>query len=239
MQAEAEHRQSKHGIMGSFSLLQLHVTGLIFVLTLSGLVPILDIAFALFTSMYMVFLNRMVFKPVSVGKPPNVMVGEGMAQKYAILTAGVGLVLPAGYVLGAFVQGDQKALKAASPHLFLLSCQILTENVVFSLDRVSLPIHALVPLFYNTRRLFTLMAWVKIDMAKGLESVAGMPDGHPGSPLFTAAQWIVMGRFLAILNIVVWTINLFVFLIPVLLPKTFKKHYEMEIMKSANRAKDA
>ena len=225
--------------MGSFSLLQLHVTGLIFVLTSSGLVPILDIAFALFTSVYMVFLNRMVFKPVSAGKPPNVMVGDGMAQKYAILTAGVGLVLPAGYVLGAFVQGDQKALKAASPHLFLLACQILSENVVFSLDHVSLPIRALVPLFYNTRRLFTLMTWVKVDMHKGLESVGGMPDGHPGTPLFTAAQWIVMGRVLAVLNIVVWTINLFVFLIPVLLPKTFKKHYEMEIMKSENRAKDA
>ena len=37
----------------------------------------------------------------------------------------------------------------------------------------------------------------------------------------------------------VWTINLFVFLIPVLFPKTFKKHYEMAIMKSENRAKDA
>lgn len=235
MQAQAEHRQAKHGIVGSFSLLQLHVTGLILVLTSSGLVPILDITFALFTSVYMGFLNQVVFKPVSIGKPPNVMAGEGMAQKYAILTAGVGLVLPAGYVLGAFVQGDQKALKAASPHLFLLSCQILSENVAFSLNRVSLPIRALVPLFYNTRRLFTLMAWVKVEMNKGLESM----DGHAGTPLLTAAQWIMVGRSLAILNMAVWTINLFVFLIPVLLPKTFKKHYEMEIRKSGNRAKDA
>jgi hypothetical protein len=233
--AQAEHRQAKHGIFGSFSLVQLHVITLVLVLTSSGLVPLDDIAFAIFTSVYMFVMNRLVFKPVTKGSPPNVMAGNSIAQKYAILTAGIGLVLPAGYILGAFVHGDQKALRAASPHLFLLSCQILSENIAFSHDGISLPIRALVPLFYNTRRLFTLMQWVKVDMNKGLESVGMHGAGVP----MTAAQWIMFGRYLAMVNMGVWTFNLFFFLIPVFLPRTFKKHYEMESMKSENRAKDA
>lgn len=36
-------------------------------------------------------------------------------------------VVIAGYILGAFVRGDSKAVAAAAPHMYLLSCQILVR----------------------------------------------------------------------------------------------------------------
>lgn len=209
---------------------------LVFTLSSSGLVPLEDIAFAVFTTIYMFFLNYTVFKPTTKGSQPNVMAGNTWVQKYALFTAAVGLLLPSGYILGGFVHGDQKALKAAAPHLFLLSCQILTENVAFRNDKVSLPVRALVPLFYNIRRLFTIIEWVKVDMNKGSESL-GM-HGYETGP-FSPHQWIMFGRYLAVANLVVWSVNLFGFLVPVFLPRSMKKFYEMELSASESRAKDA
>jgi len=234
--ASAEKRKKEHSLLGYFSLVQIHVITLIFTLSSSGLVPLEDIAFVILTTVYMIFLNSTVFKPTTKGSPPNVMAGNNWVQKYALFTAGVGLILPSGYVLGGFVHGDQKALKAAAPHLFLLGCQILSENVAFRKDGVSLPIRALVPIFYNVRRLFTIIAWVKVDMKKGSESL-GMHGAETGP--FTPQQWILFGRYLAISNLVVWSANLFFFLVPVFLPRTMKTYYEMELGAKESRAKDA
>ena len=46
------------------------------------------------------------------------------------------------------------------------------------------------------------------------------------------------GKYLALTNMVVWTFNLFFFLVPVFLPRSFKKYYEMEFTGAENRAKD-
>lgn len=232
----AEQRKRKHGILGRFSLLQLHVITLVVILSASGLVPAEDLAFVVLTSIYMFLMNSLVFKaPVSSGPPPNLMASNQYVMgKYLLFASFVGLVVPVGYVLGAFVYGDQKALKTASPHLFLLACQILSENVAFGRDRVSLPIRALIPIFYNTRRLFTLITWLKTDLNKGLESVGQHGTGMP----LTAAQWILFGRALAASNLIVWTYNLFFFLLPVYLPRTFKKHYEMEAATTALDSKN-
>jgi hypothetical protein len=235
-QAEAEKRQKSHSVLGYFSLVQIHVMTLVLVLSSSGLVPVLDLAFAGLTTVYMVFLNSTIFKPVTRGETPDVMEKKGLVQRYTIFTALVGLLLPAGYVLGGFVHGDQKALKAAAPHLFLLGCQILTENVAFRHDRVSLPVRALVPVFYNTRRLFTIMDWVHVDMNKGEESL-GMHGAETGP--FAPHQWLKFGRYLAVANMIVWTFNLFFFLVPVFLPRSFRKYNEMEFSAVENRAKDA
>jgi hypothetical protein len=235
-QKQAEKRRKQHNVLGYFSLVQIHVMTLLVVLSSSGLVPLEDLAFAAFTTVYMIFMNSTIFRPVTKGAPPNVMAGNKTVQVYSMVTVSVGLLLPSGYVLGGFVHGDQKALKAAAPHLFLLGCQILSENVAFRNDHVSLPIRALVPIFYNVRRLFTIMEWWKMDATKGEESL-GM-HGSQAQTLFSADQWLKFGKYLALANMVVWTINLFFFLIPVFLPKTFKKHYEMEMSASESRAKD-
>lgn len=236
-QAEAEKRQKSHSVLGYFSLVQIHVITLVLVLSSSGLVPLLDLAFAALTTVYMVFLNSTVFKPVTRGGPPDVMgPNKALVQKYTMFTALVGLLLPSAYVLGGFVHGDQKALKAAAPHLFLLGCQILTENVAFRNDRVSLPVRALVPMFYNTRRLFTIMDWVHVDLHKGQEAL-GMHGAETGP--FSPEQWLKFGKYLALSNMIVWTFNLFFFLVPVFMPRSFRKYYEMDISAGESRAKDA
>jgi len=235
-EAEAEKRKKSHSFLGHLTLVQVHVTTLVLVLSSSGLVPKRDLAFAVLTTAYMVFLNSSVFKPVTKGSPPEVMGKKGMVQRYTLFTALVGLLLPSGYVLGAFVHGDQLAVRGAAPHLFLMGCQILTENISYRHDSVSLPVRALVPIFYNVRRLFTIMDWVDVDMHKEEEDI-GMHGSNTGP--FSPEKWILFGRYLALANLIVWTFNLFFFLLPILLPRSFRKHYEMEFLGAENRAKDA
>lgn len=71
------------------------------------------------------------------------------------------LFLPLAYVLGGFARGDQHAVRSATPHLFLLSFQILTENIISGLSLFSPPVRALVPLLYTVRRIFVLIDWIQ------------------------------------------------------------------------------
>lgn len=73
----------------------------------------------------------------------------------------IGLFLPLAYVLGGFARGDDQAVRSATPHLFLLSCQILTENVISGLSLFSPPVRALVPLLYTVWRIFVIIDWCK------------------------------------------------------------------------------
>lgn len=72
----------------------------------------------------------------------------------------IGLFLPLAYVLGGFARGDDHALRSATPHLFLLSFQMLTENIISGLSLFSPPVRALVPLLYTVRRIFVIIDWV-------------------------------------------------------------------------------
>ena len=73
----------------------------------------------------------------------------------------IGLFLPPAYVLGGFARGDEHAVRSATPHLFLLSFQILTENIISGLSLFSPPVRALVPLLYTVRRVFVIADWIK------------------------------------------------------------------------------
>ena len=77
----------------------------------------------------------------------------------------IGLFLPLAYVLGGFARNDQRSVRAATPHLFPLSCQVLSENLVSGLAIFSLPVTALLPILYNGRRLFALVDWCRGDKA--------------------------------------------------------------------------
>jgi len=72
----------------------------------------------------------------------------------------IGLFLPLAYVLGGFARGDDHAVRSATPHLFLLSFQILTENLISGLSLFSAPVRAMVPLIYTVRRIFVILDWV-------------------------------------------------------------------------------
>jgi hypothetical protein len=150
-------------------------------------------------------------------------------QAYVVLGTTVGLFLPLAHVLGGFARGDDGAVRSATPHLFLLSCQILTENVVGALGAAfSPPVRALVPLLYTVRRVFVAVDWV-YD-AWGNRAAAAAPQ--------EAVAWMWFGRYLAVANLVYFSTNLLVFLIPKFLPRSFEKYFRMRDEVYAETAED-
>lgn len=151
------------GIMGSLRLIELQLVAFIMVFSASGLVPLVDLLFPAFTSAYVLGLSRFVFRSHGRGVMGSreIFHGSRMFRLYVMLGTAVGLFLPLAYVLGGFARGDDHAVRSATPHLFLLSFQILTENIISGLSLFSAPVRALVPLLYTTRRIFVILDWMK------------------------------------------------------------------------------
>ncbi|KAA8533708.1 hypothetical protein F0562_031225 [Nyssa sinensis] len=131
---------------------------------------------------------------------------------YVLIGALIGLFLPIAYICEGIFKGDKEGIKAAAPHLFLLSSQVFMEGVTFS-GKFSLPIRVFVPVFYNSRRIFTIVDWLRSEISK-------VDEGYGGS-----ARRLSFGRGIAIANMAFWCFNLFGFLLPVYLPKAFKIYY--------------
>lgn len=192
------------GLMGSLRVIELQLVAFILVFSASGLVPVLDMLFPAFASLYIIALSRLAFPSHGVSTTsPEVFHGSKLfrfqihrkkekkkkntslltflikiiylfmkkcsellfffnnARIYVILGTTIGLFLPLAYVLGGFARGDDHAVRSATPHLFLLSCQILTENVISGLSLFSPPVRALVPLLYTVWRIFVIIDWSK------------------------------------------------------------------------------
>ncbi|KAI5679398.1 hypothetical protein M9H77_10348 [Catharanthus roseus] len=197
-------RTDEEGIMGSLRLIELQLVAFIMVFSASGLVPLLDLIFPAFTSAYILALSRFVFP------------SRGRISGSREIFRGMGLFLPLAYVLGGFARGDEHAVRSATPHLFLLSFQILTENIISGLSLFSPPARALVPLLYTTRRLFIILDWTKdVWINKTLPANADLQN----------VAWYWFGRVLAVANLVYFSINLFGFLIPRFLPRAFENYF--------------
>ncbi|KAK8518320.1 hypothetical protein V6N12_017471 [Hibiscus sabdariffa] len=130
------------------------------------------------------------------------------------VTAGaiIGLFLPVAYIFHGILEGDSRGIKAAAPHVFLLASQVFMEGVASS-DRFSIPVRVYVPVFYNSRRIFTLVEWMRSEFSKAEKEYA------------TSGNRVYVGRVLASSNMAFWCFNLFGFLLPVYLPKAFKMYY--------------
>ena len=146
-------------LMGSLRVIELQLVAFVLVFSASGLVPLLDLAFPAFVSIYILALSRFAFPSYGSG-PQQIFHGSMLFQAYMIVGTTVGLFLPLAYVLGGFGRGDEHAVRSASPHLFLLSFQILTENIISGLSLFSPPVRALVPLVYTVRRIFVDIEWM-------------------------------------------------------------------------------
>ncbi|XP_008804031.2 uncharacterized protein LOC103717428 [Phoenix dactylifera] len=198
-----------------FSLRQLNALAVVIVLSASGMVSAADIAFALFSLVYLHLLSSAAFPRSSSSSaapdPPIFGFRNPLLAIYVSVGALLGLLLPIAYILDGVLAGDKEGIKAAAPHVFLLAAQVFLENVTFS-GRFSLPIRAFVPIFYNTKRLFTLADWVRHEIGK-------VEDDH-GSP-----RRLFAGRALAVANMGFWAFNLFGFLLPVYLPRVFKRYH--------------
>jgi hypothetical protein len=147
------------GVMGSLRAIELQLVAFIMVFSVSGLVPLLDLVFPAFTSAYLLALSRFAFP--SYGRTSSeIFQGSRFFRFYVILGTTIALFLPLSYVLGGFARGDDHAVRSATPHLFLLSFQILTENIISGLSLFSPPVRALVPLLYTVRRIFVVIDWI-------------------------------------------------------------------------------
>ncbi|XP_042504649.1 uncharacterized protein LOC122081543 [Macadamia integrifolia] len=221
---QAEHRvqQQQWGVMGSLRVIELQLVAFIMVFSASGLVPLFDLLFPAFISAYLLALSRFVFvahgqgRRTTVGESPEIIKGSRLFRLYVMSGTTIGLFLPLAYVLGGFARGDDHAVRSATPHLFLLSFQILTENIISGLSLFSPPVRALVPLLYTTRRILVIVDWIDdVWFNKRL----------PANAQFQDVAWFWFGKVLAVANFVYFSINLFGFLIPRFLPKAFEIYF--------------
>lgn len=147
------------GVMGSLRVIELQLVAFIMVFSASGLVPLVDLVYPAVATVYCTFLSRFAFPSFGSSLDRELFQGSNAFRIYSAVGYTVGLFLPLAYVLGGFARGDEHAVRSATPHLFLLSCQILTENVVSGLGVFSSPVRALVPLLYTVRRIFVIVDW--------------------------------------------------------------------------------
>lgn len=160
-QQQMQQQAAPGGIMGSLRVIELQLVAFIMVFSASGLVPLLDLVFPAFASAYLLALSRFAFPAHGkISESPELFQGSRMFRLYVVIGTTVGLFLPLAYVLGGFARGDEHAVRSATPHLFLLSFQILTENIISGLSLFSPPVRALVPLLYTVRRIFVILDWI-------------------------------------------------------------------------------
>ncbi|KAL0907647.1 hypothetical protein M5K25_022067 [Dendrobium thyrsiflorum] len=199
------------------SFRQLNALALSIVIAASGMVSAADIAIALLSFPYILFLSRFAFPPLRPShspEPPIFGAGNRLLTVYMIIAAIIGLFLPIVYILKGVMEGDKEGIQAAVPHLFQLTCQVFLEGVTFS-PQFSLPIRAFVPVSYNAMRMFTLIDWVMGEMGK---------EAATGGEEWSALR-LLAGRGLAVVNLLFWAFNIFGFLLPIYLPRAFKRHY--------------
>ncbi|KAE8711684.1 transcription factor bHLH76-like [Hibiscus syriacus] len=218
-------------IMGSLRVIELQLVVFIMVFSISGLVPLIDLVFPAFASAYIIGLSRFAFP--SCGYVPTasqeIFHGSKLFRLYVVIGTTIGLFLPLAYVLGGFARGEDHDVRAATPHLFLLSFQILTENVIGGLSLFSPPVRALVPLLYTVRRIFVLIDWIHdVWLIKALPTDARLKD----------IVWHWFGKGLAVANLLYFSINLFLFLIPRFLPQAFERYFKERVEIHGKTAED-
>ncbi|KAI7998521.1 hypothetical protein LOK49_LG10G00092 [Camellia lanceoleosa] len=195
------------GVMGSLRVIELQLVAFIMVFSASA-----------FVSAYLIALSRLAFPAhgTTTTGSQEIFQGSRLFRLYVVVGTTVGLFLPLAYVLGGFARGDEHAVRSATPHLFLLAFQILTENVISGLSLFSPPVRALVPLLYTVRRIFVISDWIQdVWINKAL----------PANAQFKDTAWFWFGRGLAVANLVYFSINVFCFLIPQFLPKAFERYF--------------
>ncbi|KAM0002334.1 hypothetical protein Hdeb2414_s0331g00869721 [Helianthus debilis subsp. tardiflorus] len=199
------------------SFQQLNALAVAIVLSATGMVAIESFAFVLFSFFYMYFLSKTAFPTINRSQNHPVFDDSSrLLSVYSFVGAVFGLFLPVAYIFEGIIEGDKEGIKAATPHVFLLASQLFLEGVAYS-DLFSLPMRVLVPVVYNSARIFSLMEWLRSEISKvEVEEFGG------------SSRRVVMGRVLAVANLVYWSFNLFGFLLPVYVPLAFKRYYSDE-----------
>ncbi|KAL1226197.1 hypothetical protein V5N11_010041 [Cardamine amara subsp. amara] len=168
---------------------QLVFLSLMIFLAAKGLVGIGEVAFVILCYIYLYeFLSRFAFPRKQTEQKKRLSNPKNkLFQVYFLTTAIIGLLLPICYIGDGIFRGDIHGAGAAAPHLFLLS------------------------VFYNARRIFALLDWVKAEFSD---------TQRPGGPVR-----LYGGRVIASVNTVMWFYNLFGLLLPVFLPRSCEIYF--------------
>ncbi|KAK8564525.1 hypothetical protein V6N13_005267 [Hibiscus sabdariffa] len=248
-QPQPQQQSEAGSIMGSLRVIELQLVVFIMVFSISGLVPLIDLVFPAFASAYVIGLSRFAFPSHSYVSTASqdIFHDSKLFRLYVVVGTTIGLFLPLAYVLGGFARGDNHDVRAATPHLFLLSFQILTENVIGGLSLFSPPVRALVPLLYTVRRIFVLIDWIHdVWLNKTLPADARLKviflteyfwfrkirhcrSYAARSSIVQDIVWHWFGKGLAVANLTYFSINLFLFLIPRFLPQAFERYFKEKV----------
>jgi hypothetical protein len=125
-------------------------------------------------------------------------------KNYGLMFAGIGILLP----LITQIIAPTSIAEAAAPHLYLTLCQVMMESKMRGPKFHSL-IEVLNPIGFNAYRLICLKTWLLVAYQSVVTS----------SNYFSCSFWEVFGLVLALSNTIIWTYNLFVFLLLRTLPQ--------------------
>ncbi|CAE6236380.1 unnamed protein product [Arabidopsis arenosa] len=201
---------------GFFSFRQLNILAIILVLSASGLVTIQDFIFTILTLIYFFVLSKLIFPPHNnPNRDAPLTSSTNKIFRIYVTSAGIiGLIIPICYIFEGIVEDDKNGVSAAAPHVFLLASQVFMEGLA-SMFGFSAPARILVPIVYNARRVLTLVEWIMSEFSR--------EDGT--GTVTVSVRRIYAGKVLAAVNLGIWSFNLFGVLIPVYLPRAFKRYY--------------
>lgn len=203
---------------------------IIIIIAANGLVRYRDVLCVVLASVYLYIMSRYVFPPVTLESPPSIYKGSKVLKAYVTFAAYVGVYLPLAYIILGVAMGDKNAVQTAATHTLFLACQVVSERLSSAFSH---PARALVPILYNSGRLVSIWAWIQSEFLKGTHA-SSLPVSK--GPL-SATHWVLLGRFLAVTNLLLWSYNLFCFLVPMYLPSCFRKYFEQEKAWSEQRSK--
>ena len=165
-------------------------------LVANGGVPKHDLIFSLAWPAYLWAMNTWRFESNAAlqDKPPGPLVAEDWVRTYAAGAGVLAILIPAALCL--LNVSNTAVLMILGPHMYLTMVQVLCEYCTRGSHVAMLP-RMLVPIGFNTYRMWTLWVWATAAISSGL------------------GPWHVG---LAVANLLFWAYNLFVFLLGKMVP---------------------
>lgn len=215
-------KSSSAGSKGAFPERKAVYLGTFNTLILVGLlatraVPWGAVVFVVFASVYAYLMHKMAFPPAPETKPATGLWRFPLWRyfdEYIMLAAVLGLLLPLMQIVISFLRDDEVTVRESAPHLFLLAAQVVSENLSSGKDSIALPVKALIPVMYNSRRLLDLSRWATTVFSRDLRSLT-----------LASTAWDIFGMSLAVGNLIFWNYNLWGFLLPIYVPWCMRVHY--------------
>lgn len=207
MSSKEENNESEKSLFLAHLMTKLPATKMAMLTVIAGIacyfpVSTADIAFSILFSAYLVLANILRFQRNAPALKNEKEINLFLLKEdnvlpwftYYIMTfASAGILLP----IATLILGPEDVKNAAAPHLFLLLSQINMEGVTNDV-RYHNVIRLLVPIGFNAYRMSALVKWVNVAR-NTTATIAGF--------------WYYWGLGLAVVNLVLWAYNLFVFLL--------------------------